>query len=382
VVKSSAAAAPGRLCYHPATVNNEAESRSVLERMRREWDERAAKDPDYYVYTRDRGFEEQDFEESGRINYDQLVRPSLPLFLNGRSPRACRVVEIGCGLGRMTRWFAEEFLEVHGVDVSAEMIAEARQRLDRYPNVVLHLGSGSDLGFLPDGYFDLAFSYIVFQHIPSRGVIESYVRETARVLKPGGVFKFQLNGARILDQADRERDTWQGEVYSLAEACRMAREAGLSPIFADGIGTQYFLLAARKGWPPTTARVGCLFPAQPGAESRLLEGWQGAGETSSRSVRPRFRTRLAAPRADRLTFFLAICFPPLDPFPAYTIAAGVNGREIGRGAARRKGDHYFEWPAPAEIAGSEAVVTVEIDPPFGSADEPAVRSLGIYAPRG
>jgi SAM-dependent methyltransferase len=261
------------------------------------------------------------------------------------------------------------------------MIAEARQRLGRYPNVVLHIGSGSDLAFLPDEQFDLAFSYIVFQHIPSRGIIENYVRETARVLKPGGVFKFQLNGARILEQADRERDTWQGEVYSLAEACRMVREAGLAPIFADGIGTQYFLLAARKGWPDTTARVCCLFPAQPGAEPRLLEGWQGAGETSSRSVRPRFRTLLAAPRVGRLTFFLAICFPPLDPFPACTIAASVEGREIGRAEARRKGDYYFEWPAPAEISGSEAIVTVELDPPFGSADEPAVRSLGIFAPR-
>ena len=354
----------------------------VLERMRREWDERAAENPDYYVYTRDRGLEEEDFEESGRINYDQLVRPSLPLFLNGRSPRACRVVEIGCGLGRMTRWFAEEFLEVHGVDVSAEMIAEARERLRRYPNVVLHVGSGSDLAFLPDEHFDLAFSYIVFQHIPSRAIIENYVRETARVLKPGGVFKFQLNGARTFGQADRERDTWQGEVYSLAEACRMAGEAGLTPIFADGIGTQYFLLAARKGWPDTTARVCCLFPAQPGAEPRLLEGWQGAGETSSRSVRPCFRTRLAAPRAERLTFFLALCFPPHDPFPAYTIAASVEGQEIGRGQARHKGDYYFEWPAPAELAGSEATVTVELDPPFGSADEPVVRALGIYAPRG
>lgn len=370
------------LCYDPATVSNDAEIQGVLARMRREWDERAAEDANYYVYTRDRDFEERDFDESGRVNYDQLVRPSLPLFLNGRPPGACRAVEIGCGLGRMTRWFARDFLEVHGVDISAEMIAEARERLRRYSNVVLHVGSGKDLSFLPDAHFDFAFSYIVFQHIPSREIIENYVKETARVLKPGAVFKFQLNGSSALEYADRERDSWHGEVYSLSQACRMVQEADLAPIFADGIGTQYFLLAARKSGGKLGPGLSCLFPAQPGTEAHLLEGWQGAGEISSRSVRPRFRTLLTLPRSDRSIFFLAICFPPLEPFPAYRIAASIDGQPIGCGTAPHKGDHYFEWQVPRGLpSGRHAVATVEIDPPFGSADEPAVRSLGIYALR-
>ena len=42
--------------------------------------------------------------------------------------------------------------------------------------------------------FDFTFSFVVFQHIPSKAMIENYVRETARVLRPGGLFKFQLQG--------------------------------------------------------------------------------------------------------------------------------------------------------------------------------------------
>ena len=81
----------------------------ILEKMRRDWNERAIQDAQHYVYTRDVDTDESDFEASGRVNYDQLVRPFLPVLLCGCSPKSCRVVEIGCGLGRITRPFAENF---------------------------------------------------------------------------------------------------------------------------------------------------------------------------------------------------------------------------------------------------------------------------------
>ena len=51
-----------------------------------------------------------------------------------------------------------------------------------------------DLSVLPDLEFDFAFSSIVFQHIPSRDIIENYVREVHRLLRPGALFKFQVQG--------------------------------------------------------------------------------------------------------------------------------------------------------------------------------------------
>ena len=41
---------------------------------------------------------------------------------------------------------------------------------------------------------DFAFSYIVFQHIPSREVIDNFVRDVFALLRPGGLFKFQVQG--------------------------------------------------------------------------------------------------------------------------------------------------------------------------------------------
>src|SRR5690349_5382992 len=106
--------------------------------MRDDWDARARADAERFIYTRDTVHSLADFDASGRANYDQLLRPYLPVLLDGRSPRVCRALEIGCGVGRMTRSAAEAFGEVHGVDVSPAMIEQARRRLADCANVKLH----------------------------------------------------------------------------------------------------------------------------------------------------------------------------------------------------------------------------------------------------
>ena len=84
------------------------------------------------------------------------------------------------------RPISRHFGEVHGVDISDEMIRLARQRLRETPNAHPHHIPNSDLSLFPDGKFDFVYSYAVFQHIPSAEVVFSYLRETVRVLKPGG----------------------------------------------------------------------------------------------------------------------------------------------------------------------------------------------------
>ena len=88
--------------------------------------------------------------------------------------------------------------------------------------------------------FDFAFSAIVFQHIPSREVIETYVREVHRRLRPGGLFKFQVQGANDLVTA--EDDTWLGVPFSDQQAVEMALRCGFEPRYRWGAGEQYFWL--------------------------------------------------------------------------------------------------------------------------------------------
>jgi ubiquinone/menaquinone biosynthesis C-methylase UbiE len=156
-----------------------------------------------------------------------------------------RILEIGCGIGRMTRELANIFGEVYATDVSAEMIKQARTRLEDWTNVHLYETNGLDLAELPSGHFDLVFSAYVFQHVPSAEVIRANLTEAYRVLKPGGVLKFQTNGITAFDFEGTTKDTWIGASFPEAEIRRFAEDVGAQLIGIFGSGMQYCWNAAQ-----------------------------------------------------------------------------------------------------------------------------------------
>jgi Methyltransferase domain len=100
----------------------------------------------------------------------------------------------------------------------------------------------------PPEKFDFVYSYAVFQHIPSRDVVLSYLREARRVLKTGGVLRCQMNG---LPPHAKRYDTWSGVRIAAEEVTRFAREHDMQLLALDGIWTQYMWTALRKmpeGW--------------------------------------------------------------------------------------------------------------------------------------
>lgn len=97
-----------------------------------------------------------------------------------------RILEFGCGVGRMALAAADYATTVVGVDVSRAMCDEATRNRDRIGinNVVFTVpGRGLSPDLPP---YDLIFSYIVFQHIPVAEGLRSLDRLLDR-LKPGGV---------------------------------------------------------------------------------------------------------------------------------------------------------------------------------------------------
>jgi SAM-dependent methyltransferase len=326
--------------------------------MRDDWDRRAAEDAETYIYTRDSAHDAADFARSGEANYNQLIRPYLPILLPGRAVRDCRVVEIGCGIGRMTEWLAREFGHVDALDVSPRMLAGARERLAQFSNVAFHEGSGCDLQPVPDGSADLVFSYIVFQHIPLREAIESYVRDAARVLKVGGAFKFQLNGDQSPAYAGHERDTWLGEVFSEAETSAMLAQAGLSLLSSEGAGTQYYVITAVNGEAPALRPY--VLPGEPWAAPLLLRGF---GPPVDASWRPMAGQACLRVPGDGTRLYAGIYFWPESCRHRVTLA-GHNF------AVTTPGDHYFECTAAAE----EIEITLSPAPE----KHPAFRVMGRY----
>jgi SAM-dependent methyltransferase len=118
------------------------------------------------------------------------------------------VVELGCGSGRMTSSFARNYRRVVAIDLSSEMLQRAREIHFRERNILwLRLG-GTDLACLPSDSVDFLFSYLVLQHFPSEALVFSYIRETLRVVKPGGAFLFQFNGSHKPNMNLRGRLAW------------------------------------------------------------------------------------------------------------------------------------------------------------------------------
>lgn len=78
-------------------------------------------------------------------------------------------------------------------------------------------------------------------------VIQSYCQEVFRVLRPGSVFKFQVNGIPISAE-DFEPDTWLGVTLSERGVAELARSTGFLLEASEGAGSQYFWVRFRKPW--------------------------------------------------------------------------------------------------------------------------------------
>lgn len=222
-----------------------------LRRMRRDWDRRARENARFYVATLQDQWSDEEFYRSGEQTFQEQILTDLPNICQGKDPGAMQVLEIGCGAGRVTRAMAGHFGQVYAVDISSEMVRQARRGLADYANVRVWRNNGRDLSALGGNWWsrwaigrkillDFAFSCIVFQHIPSREIIENYVREVNRRLRPGALFKFQVQGSpRVRGDED---DTWVGVSFSEDEARQMARRCGFEMRYHTGAGSQYYWL--------------------------------------------------------------------------------------------------------------------------------------------
>ncbi len=90
-----------------------------------------------------------------------------------------KLLDLGCGYGRDLKYFSELGMEVHGVDISPEMIQRSKRKV---PSAKLDACNFDALPY-EDEFFDLVFSRYAIQHTSNT---EGVFRETHRVLKPRG----------------------------------------------------------------------------------------------------------------------------------------------------------------------------------------------------
>lgn len=219
----------------------------AMKQMEMDWDYRARENARLWIAAQE-GEDEAAFDLRGHQDYSFLKG-----YLEGRISKEALVLEIGCGIGRLMKYMADDCREVHGVDVSIEMVEQGKKRLNGIPNVFFHKGNGEDLSMFPNEHFEIVYSYIAFQHIP-RKFVYAYFLEVGRVLKPGGYFLFQLcrpEGLRLwlkylLGLEKSDLDTVGIRRYSKSEIAKLLQRASLGLVLIEMGGGGYIVLAQKK----------------------------------------------------------------------------------------------------------------------------------------
>lgn len=186
------------------------------------WNKLAQSNSKYYINSnKGKGITEQEFWESGEQEFrthiwnDDLLKPCQTM------------LDIGCGIGRITQFMRTMANLVIGTDISGEMIKQAKKR---FPDITFIETDGYTLP-LEDNSVDVAFSYLVFQHMKDREMVESNLKEVQRILKPTGIFKVRIR----TDYVKHMSHWWAGVNYSEAEIRRICEDMGYTVVKAEPV---------------------------------------------------------------------------------------------------------------------------------------------------
>src|SRR5438067_1549190 len=159
---------------------------------------------------------------------DPVQRASLEaLELTGED----RLLDLGCGTGWASRTAAGTVSDVVGVDISSEMLQQARSLAEGMGSVRFASADAEDLPFA-DGRFTAVLCTNAFHHYPNP---RRAVAEMKRVLSPGGRLVIgdacsDLLTARIADYALRRFEPGHVRLYRALELGAFLQESGLRPV--------------------------------------------------------------------------------------------------------------------------------------------------------
>jgi SAM-dependent methyltransferase len=228
--------------------------------MQRYWDEKAREDAFYFVDNR-LDYRSPDVERFWTGGDEAL---GLLLEIAGASIEPDDViVDIGCGLGRLSRAAAARAARVRAIDVSEEMLALARQHNAQLDNVDWIHGDGRTLQPIETASVDGCVSLVVFQHIPDPAITLGYVQEIGRVLRRGGWAAFQVStdprihrpNQRLRERAlslarraprGQRNPAWMGSAVRVEDLRSAAAEGELDLERVEAAGTQYCTVLARR----------------------------------------------------------------------------------------------------------------------------------------
>jgi SAM-dependent methyltransferase len=169
--------------------------------------------------------------------YDEL---SHPQFTHGKEliallgiGRGDRVLDIGCGTGRLAAFAVEHVgaqAHIVGIDPAPPRIEVAQQRRD--PRLEFRIGQAQDLSQFADATFDVAYMNSVLNWIDDR---PKALGEAYRVLKPRGRFGI---GTTVRDRPNQLR-LLEGRAWKAARGAGDSPTVEESPGWSNERGSRY-----------------------------------------------------------------------------------------------------------------------------------------------
>ncbi|PWS35818.1 methyltransferase type 12 [Falsiroseomonas bella] len=210
---------------------------ALLDRIGRAWSTLGETEPHWSVLTDDRFRGERladnlaSFMASGEGSAKGVA---AMLARHGVTPGSHpRLVEFGCGVGRVTLPLAQRFAQVTGCDVSPGHLAAAKDAAARAGVEGIAWWQVRTEALLPPGPWDIWYSHLVLQHNPPP-LVRHILRQAFAGLAPGGVALFQvptyIRGYRFVLAEYLARPAEGGmEMHALPqpEIFALAAEAGL-----------------------------------------------------------------------------------------------------------------------------------------------------------
>ena len=217
-------------------------------RMKKEWDARAKQNPLFAIATGLTPLATSVSKlvwESGINDTKAILGLDTPRFEKicyQKDQKKMRILEIGCGIGRLLIPMSKIFGETIGVDVSSKMAELGQKYVADTPNCKILESNGINLSLFPDNHFDFCYSYVVFQHIPEKKIVQQYIEEVSRVLKPECLFRFQVRG---IVNTKPKGTTWDGVQFNSEEIRTTAKKNNFEILEESDFKQEYFWLTFR-----------------------------------------------------------------------------------------------------------------------------------------
>ena len=129
------------------------------------------------------------------------IMPRILKFVPAKS-----ILEIAPGFGRCTQYLKDLCKDLTIVDLNQNCINNCKQRFRDSNNRNYFVNDGKSLSMIPDNSIDFIFSWDSMVHVTPQ-VIQAYLKEAARILKPGGIgFIHHSNKGEFKDGAQHGRD--------------------------------------------------------------------------------------------------------------------------------------------------------------------------------